>query len=165
MAVIGIDPGITGGICYYSARKAVTWSMPINKVKHGSRNTSRVNAQVIRDILKKHKPDKVYIELQQARPGQSSIATATTFMNMGILIGVVTSLNIELVMVEIRDWQVVIYKDIAEELELAGKDRSFFIAESDGVSCLGKKGEKLDGIADAYCIAKFGYAHSSIVLE
>lgn len=93
MLIIGIDPGISGSICFFENGKIIdVVEMPT--MTEGKKNKRQVNgAQVYNEILKrinkseKHKV-RVVIEQVSAMPGQGVTSMFNFGQSFGILKGI-----------------------------------------------------------------------------
>ena len=89
MFIIGIDPGISGAICFFENRKIIEIiDMPI--MNDGKKNKKQVNgAQIYNEVLKRINNNlrqniRVVIEQVSAMPGQG----VTSMFNFGQSFGI-----------------------------------------------------------------------------
>jgi len=107
--IISIDPGLTNGaIALLKDVETVlkVWDMPVMQAWSGKGNI--VNPYLVSDIIKEcieKGADNVIIEQQIAMPSQSSTSTGKTFTGFGILIGVVSSLDLKMKFVRSQNWK------------------------------------------------------------
>lgn len=107
--LISCDPGLTGGaISLLKDADTVlnVWDMPVMPAWSGKGNI--VNPYLVSDIIKEcieKGADNVIIEQQIAMPSQSSTSTGKTFTGFGILIGVVSSLDLKMKFVRSQNWK------------------------------------------------------------
>ena len=110
MMIIGIDPGISGSICFFQDGKILdVIEMPI--MTEGKKNKKQVNgAQVYNEILKKiDKIEKhnvrVVIEQVSAMPGQGVTSMFNFGQSFGILKGICSAMQIPLYYVRPAKWK------------------------------------------------------------
>jgi crossover junction endodeoxyribonuclease RuvC len=98
MIVVGIDPGVTGGIACFSHNELIAVSeMPVAD--------GRCSGSLLADILRELPPDVVVVEKTQPMPRNGSIASFSLGMNTGIIFGVVETLGHPLVKIRPVDWK------------------------------------------------------------
>ena len=107
--IVGIDPGITGGIaCIFHGKLVGVEAMPVHD--------GRADGRELDEILNHWEPDAVYLENTQPMPKNGSIASFSLGLNTGIVIGVVQSNSFRLVRVRPIDWK--------RKMGLVGKDKN-----------------------------------------
>ena len=110
MLIIGIDPGITGSICFFEDGKIVdVVEMP--NMPEGKKNKKQVNgAQVFHEIslrikdLKKEET-KVVIEQVSAMPGQGVTSMFNFGQSFGILKGICSAMQLPMYFVRPAKWK------------------------------------------------------------
>ena len=110
MLIIGIDPGISGSICFFQDGKILdVIEMPT--MTEGKKNKKQVNgAQVYNEILKKiDKIEKhnvrVVIEQVSAMPGQGVTSMFNFGQSFGILKGICSAMQLPLYYVRPAKWK------------------------------------------------------------
>ena len=110
MFIIGIDPGISGAICFFSDGKIIdVIEMPI--MTEGKKNKKQVNgAQVYNEILKKiDKIEKhnvrVVIEQVSAMPGQGVTSMFNFGQTFGAIEGICAALELPIFFVRPSKWK------------------------------------------------------------
>ena len=110
MFIIGIDPGITGAICFFEDRKIVDLiEMP--NMAAGKKNKRQVNgAQVYNEIFERiknyNKKDiKVVIEQVSAMPGQGVTSMFNFGQSFGVLKGVCSAMQLPMYFVRPAKWK------------------------------------------------------------
>ena len=110
MIIIGIDPGITGSICFFQDGKIIdVIEMP--NMPEGKKNKKQVNgAQIyyeissrIRDIKKED--IKVIIEQVSAMPGQGVTSMFNFGQSFGILKGMCSAMQLPMYFVRPAKWK------------------------------------------------------------
>ena len=110
MLIIGIDPGITGSICFFKDGKIIdVVEMP--NMTEGKKNKKQVNgAQVFHEIslrikgLKKEET-KVVIEQVSAMPGQGVTSMFNFGQSYGILKGICSAMQLPMYFVRPAKWK------------------------------------------------------------
>ena len=110
MLIIGIDPGISGSICFFQDGKIIdVIEMPI--MVDGKKNKRQVNgAQIYNEILKRiNKNDKqnvrVIIEHVSAMPGQGVTSMFNFGQSFGILKGICSAMQLPMYFVRPAKWK------------------------------------------------------------
>jgi len=110
MLIIGIDPGITGSICFFEDGKIIdVVEMP--NMAEGKKNKKQVNgAQIYNEIslriknLKKEEI-KVVIEQVSAMPGQGVTSMFNFGQSFGILKGICSAMQLPMYFVRPAKWK------------------------------------------------------------
>ena len=110
MLVIGIDPGISGSICFFQDGKIIdVVEMPT--MTEGKKNKKQVNgSQIFNEIserIKKldKKDIKVIIEQVSAMPGQGVTSMFNFGQSFGILKGICSSMQLPMYFVRPAKWK------------------------------------------------------------
>ena len=110
MLIIGIDPGITGAICFFEDRKIIDLiEMPNMAV--GKKNKRQVNgAQIYNEIFERiknyNKKDiKVVIEQVSAMPGQGVTSMFNFGQSFGVLKGICSAMQLPMYFVRPAKWK------------------------------------------------------------
>ena len=110
MLIIGIDPGISGSICFFENGKILeVVEMPT--MTEGKKNKRQVNgAQIYNEILKRiNKNDKqnvrVIIEQVSAMPGQGVTSMFNFGQSFGILKGICSAMQLPMYFVRPAKWK------------------------------------------------------------
>ena len=110
MLVIGIDPGISGSICFFTDGKIIdVVEMPI--MTDGKKNKRQVNgAQIFNEISLKiknidKKDIKVVIEQVSAMPGQGVTSMFNFGQSFGILKGICSAMQLPMYFVRPAKWK------------------------------------------------------------
>ena len=110
MLVIGIDPGISGSICFFQDGKIID-VMEMPTMTEGKKNKKQVNgAQIyyeissrIKDIKKED--IKVIIEQVSAMPGQGVTSMFNFGQSFGILKGICSAMQLPMYFVRPAKWK------------------------------------------------------------
>ena len=110
MLIIGIDPGITGSICFFEDGKIIdVLEMP--NMAEGKKNKRQVNgAQIYHEISKRiknleKKDIKVIIEQVAAMPGQGVTSMFNFGQSFGVLKGICAAMQIPMYFVRPAKWK------------------------------------------------------------
>jgi hypothetical protein len=80
MNVLGIDPGLSGGLAIVNEQGAVLLvdDLPVHQVTNGKKTKLELDVSTLRQILTSHPVDHVVLERVAARPGQGVCALNET---------------------------------------------------------------------------------------
>ena len=110
MLIIGIDPGISGAICFMEAGKIIdVIDMP--SMADGKKNKKQVNGSQVYNEIKKYicnkefSDIKVVIEHVSAMPGQGVTSMFNFGQSFGILKGICSAMNLSMYFVRPAKWK------------------------------------------------------------
>jgi len=110
MLIIGIDPGITGSICFFEDGKIISLvEMP--NMTDGKKNKKQVNgAQIYNEISLRiknfeKKDIKVVIEQVSAMPGQGVTSMFNFGQSFGVLKGICSAMQLPMYFVRPAKWK------------------------------------------------------------
>ena len=109
MLIIGIDPGITGSICFFQDWKIIdVIDMP--NMPEGKKNKKQVNgAQIYNEFSKwinnKDNEIRVVIEQVSAMPGQGVTSMFNFGQSFGILKGICSAMQLPMYFVRPAKWK------------------------------------------------------------
>ena len=157
MLIIGIDPGISGSLCFFKDGKIIdVIEMPV--MADGKKNKRQVNgAQIYNEIYKRtkgiEKEDvKVIIEQVSAMPGQGVTSMFNFGQSFGVLKGICSAMQLPLYFVRPAKWKK--YFNLINSEKDASRTKAIevfpYISQQ-----LSKK--KDANIADAILISSFFY--------
>lgn len=157
MLVIGIDPGISGSICFFQDGKIIdVVEMPT--MIEGKKNKKQVNgSQIFNEIserIKKidKKDIKVIIEQVSAMPGQGVTSMFNFGQSYGILKGICSAMQLPMYFVRPAKWKK--YFNLINSEKDASRTRAIEIFPYFSVQLSRKKDSNK---ADAILIASFYY--------
>ena len=157
MLIIGIDPGISGSICFFKDGKILdVIEMPT--MTEGKKNKKQVNgSQIYNEILKKvNKLEtndiRVIVEQVSAMPGQGVTSMFNFGQSYGILKGICSAMQLPIYFVRPAKWKK--YYNLINSEKDASRTRAIEIFPYFS-SQLSKK--KDSNKADAILIANFYY--------
>ena len=157
MLIIGIDPGISGSICFFQDGKIVdVVEMPT--MTEGKKNKKQVNgSQIVNEILEKIKEldkreIKVVIEQVSAMPCQGVTSMFNFGQSFGILKGICSSMQLPMYFVRPAKWKK--YFNIINSEKDASRTRAIEIFPYFSNQLSRKKDSNK---ADAILIASFYY--------
>ncbi len=110
MLIIGIDPGLSGSLCFFEDGKIIdVIEMPV--MAEGKKNKRQVNgSQIYNEILKRtknieKKSVKVVIEQVSAMPGQGVTSMFNFGQSFGVLKGICSAMQLPLYFVRPAKWK------------------------------------------------------------
>jgi len=156
MLIIGIDPGISGSICFFKDGRILdVIEMPV--MTEGKKNKKQVNgSQIYNEFLKRinKKDDEIRVVIEQvsAMPGQGVTSMFNFGQSFGILKGICSTMQLPMFFVRPAKWKK--YFNLINSQKDASRTRAIEIFPYFS-SQLSKK--KDSNKADAILIASFYY--------
>ena len=157
MLIIGIDPGVSGSICFLKDGKILdVIEMPV--MNEGKKNKKQVNgSQIYNEITKKINSNpgtntRVVIEHVTAMPGQGVTSMFNFGQSFGVLKGICSAMRLPMFFVRPAKWKR--YYNLINSEKDASRTRAIEIFPNFS-SQLSKK--KDSNKADAILIASFYY--------
>lgn len=161
--VVGIDVGLTGGLAALGTTLKTARCMPIipgsrKGSRKGSKNELDIDEVVnwIRELAKTHAIRLVVIERQRSMPKQGVTSMFRLGEVYGALQGVVRALGLPMLKVQPKDWKDVVLRGTAKDKPAAIQHVR---GRYPGIDMdVGKRKVIYhDGMADAVCIAEYGW--------
>lgn len=162
--IVGIDPGLTGGIAVLNARRELLWLEPL-PVAAGLLDVGGVAGALRRaDLVPYERPD-VFLELVGAMPKQGVTSTFKFGRTFGTIEGVVGALHYPLHLIRPKVWQKVAHEGTPGNAD--PKARSIAAASRlypgvdlvRGTTATRERATKPHlGLVDALLIAHYGWA-------
>ena len=156
MLIIGIDPGISGSICFFENGKIIeAIEMPV--MTEGKKNKKQVNgAQIYNEFLKRinNKNDDIRVVIEQvsAMPGQGVTSMFNFGQSFGILKGICSAMQLPMFFVRPAKWKK--YYNLINSQKDASRTRAIEIFPYFSTQLSKKKDSNK---ADAILIASFYY--------
>lgn len=156
MLIIGIDPGISGSICFFEDGKILdVIEMPV--MTEGKKNKKQVNgAQIYNEFLKRinKKDDEIRVVIEQvsAMPGQGVTSMFNFGQSYGILKGICSAMQLPMFFVRPAKWKK--YFNLINSQKDASRTRAIEIFPYFSTQLSKKKDSNK---ADAILIASFYY--------
>ena len=156
MLIIGIDPGISGSICFFEDGKILeVIEMPV--MTEGKKNKKQINgAQIYNEFLKrinnKDNEIRVVIEQVSAMPGQGVTSMFNFGQSFGILKGICSAMQLPMFFVRPARWKK--YFNLINSQKDASRTRAIEIFPYFSTQLSKKKDSNK---ADAILIASFYY--------
>ena len=156
MLIIGIDPGISGSICFFEDGKILeVIEMPV--MTEGKKNKKQVNgAQIYNEFLKRinKKNDEIRVVIEQvsAMPGQGVTSMFNFGQSFGILKGICSAMQLPMFFVRPTKWKK--YFNLINSQKDASRTRAIEIFPYFSTQLSKKKDSNK---ADAILIASFYY--------
>ena len=156
MLIIGIDPGISGSICFFKDGKIIeVIEMPV--MTEGKKNKKQVNgSQIYNEFLKRINGEddeiRVVIEQVSAMPGQGVTSMFNFGQSFGILKGICSAMQLPMFFVRPAKWKK--YFNLINSQKDASRTRAIEIFPYFSTQLSKKKDSNK---ADAILIASFYY--------
>ena len=156
MLIIGIDPGISGSICFFKdGRILEVIEMPV--MTEGKKNKKQVNgAQIYNEFLKRinKKEDEIRVVIEQvsAMPGQGVTSMFNFGQSFGILKGICSAMQLPMFFVRPAKWKK--YFNLINSQKDASRTRAIEIFPYFSTQLSKKKDSNK---ADAILISSFYY--------
>ena len=156
MLIIGIDPGISGSICFFKDGIILeVIEMPV--MPEGKKNKKQVNgAQIYNEFLKRinKKEDEIRVVIEQvsAMPGQGVTSMFNFGQSFGILKGICSAMQLPMFFVRPAKWKK--YFNLINSQKDASRTRAIEIFPYFSTQLSKKKDSNK---ADAILIASFYY--------
>ena len=156
MLIIGIDPGISGSICFFKdGRILEVIELPV--MTEGKKNKKQVNgAQIYNEFLKRinKKDDEIRVVIEQvsAMPGQGVTSMFNFGQSYGILKGICSAMQLPMFFVRPAKWKK--YFNLINSQKDASRTRAIEIFPYFSTQLSKKKDSNK---ADAILIASFYY--------
>ena len=156
MLIIGIDPGISGSICFFEDGKILeVIAMPV--MTEGKKNKKQVNgAQIYNEFFKRinNKDDDIRVVIEQvsAMPGQGVTSMFNFGQSFGILKGICSAMQLPMFFVRPAKWKK--YFNLINSQKDASRTRAIEIFPYFSTQLSKKKDSNK---ADAILIASFYY--------
>lgn len=160
MKILGLDPGLKGGLAWYDGTTLVAMYTPVLSetfIKNGKKQTRNIlDLVMIRDLIEEHKPDYAVLEKVAARSGQGVTSMFRFGQGFGELRGIMTALRLPFKEVTPQTWKrsYELASDKADSLQIARE-----LWPEHAKACFRLK--KQDGVAEAALIAKYGFDNHS----
>ena len=157
MLIIGIDPGISGSICFFKNGE-IKDVIDMPTMTEGKRNKKQVNgSQIFNEISKRikeidRKDIKVVIEQVSAMPGQGVTSMFNFGQSFGILKGICSAMQLPMYFVRPLKWKK--YFNLIKSEKDASRTRAIEIFPYFSSNLSRKKDSNK---ADAILIASFYY--------
>ena len=156
MLIIGIDPGISGSICFFKDGRILE-VIEMTVMIEGKKNKKQVNgAQIYNEFLKRinKKEDEIRVVIEQvsAMPGQGVTSMFNFGQSFGILKGICSAMQLPMFFVRPAKWKK--YFNLINSQKDASRTRAIEIFPYFSTQLSKKKDSNK---ADAILIASFYY--------
>jgi Holliday junction resolvasome RuvABC endonuclease subunit len=155
--ILGIDPGVSGGLAFIGAHEATTgvYDMPVTRATRGKTAMDVATADLI-EIITFRKPLRAFVEQVTSRPRQGG--QFAFGVNYGRILGALEAAGIPITHVSAQKWK--------QTMGLRGEDKAMSVKLAAELfpslksQLYGPRGAGLDGRAEALLIAYYGAHHS-----
>jgi hypothetical protein len=153
LSIVGIDPGLEGGLALLGAdgQLIAAERMPIVKLN----GKGEINLAMFSARLNEWMPTHVWIEQQQSMPRQGSASSFRTGQNYGDLRGFILGRNLPLSIVRANIWKRALSVPADKTAAIAIATRLF----PAGSAFWSRAGD--DGVAEAALIALYGHQQAT----
>jgi crossover junction endodeoxyribonuclease RuvC len=148
MIILGIDPGLNGGICCFDENFIEAMDIPT----HGEGPKRRIDALAVRRFIKAWQPDMAFIERAQAMPKQGSSSGFNYGRAVGALEAAVACSEVPMTIVEPSVWKRALGLPGGAENKESARQRAIQLRP--GCSLFERK--KDHGRAEAFLIGYYG---------
>ena len=167
MVILGIDPGLSGGLAF------ITWDNAISSNKKNMKavdlivmptvskskksNKRMIDTNKLNSILFQKKPDFVFIEKVFSRPGEGVVSAFTFGFGAGILEGLVVANNLKFEYISPIEWTRYFY-NIVPHPNPKFRSQAYVDKFYPDISFLATPKSKVphQGILDAFMISLYG---------
>lgn len=118
--IIGVDPGLKGGISILDGKKApLVYRPPVKKIIVNKKNKNTYDMIKIVDIFKQYRDQEVlfYIEKQSVRRGEGAVSAMTIGKGFGQLIGAAYALGFNVTEITPQVWKKQFPELITDEMK------------------------------------------------
>jgi len=161
MNILGIDPGLEGGLCVLS-ETGIIEVMRMPKTTRPHRKGNYIDVEKVINFITEYSLDYISIERQFILRSQGMSSGSKTMYQSGILYGLCYSMAPSLEEVNAKDWQKIIFPKVDEsKIKIYNyndtKLKSIaYVEQTYGSQYLftsSRQTKPSDGLADAICIA------------
>jgi crossover junction endodeoxyribonuclease RuvC len=153
MTIMGIDPGLEGGLAWIDDGQCLTIEpMPVLETVKGR----QIDEGKLVSLISERRPARAYVELVHAMPKQGVVSMFTFGTGWGIVRGILAGRLIPYVMVRPQEWQ---------KEEMAGQEKGSEALVASRLWPLMDFRKTLkckkphEGMVDAALIAHYGWRH------
>ena len=145
--VVGIDPGLKGGIALLGDDGGAS-ALPMPLIG------SKPDIDTLRSILLEHSPKVVVLEKVHSMPKQGVASTFKLGLGYGMIQGALQALGVPFVLVTPQTWKKYVLEGTKKDKDAAVE---YVVQRYPWVDLKpGQKRKAHDGMADALCIATYG---------
>ncbi|MBX0289698.1 hypothetical protein K3G63_04575 [Hymenobacter sp. HSC-4F20] len=149
-AILGIDPGMTGGLCLLSDADRLTWEMPVYEVIKNGGKRKKIDTLALLRILKEASPSHVWIEQVSAQPSNGSASAFTYGFGAGVIETAIVACGIPFTYVLPQVWKKAL--SVPKDKDAARLRASQLMPDLAHNWSL----KRQDGVAEAALIALYG---------
>ena len=160
--VLGVDPGITGGLAYFGNNEVKAILMPSKTVKGWKVDEGKtvktsikvIDSKAVLDFIQSVAPDIICIEMVNAWGTDAKQSILTSGKRFGVLQSIFTLLDIPIIEVYSKTWQKAVLgkEDKDKNIAIAYVKEHYPHIDLQPGRCTTDQ----NGITDALCIGKFG---------
>lgn len=148
--ILGIDPGLGGGLSLYDGTELMVWDMPTHTITVNNKERRRLDILRLKSILKEFHIHHAFIEKVNAQPGNGTAASFAYGYGVGAIDAVVMCCDIPFTHVTPQKWK----KELSVPADKDGaRQRASQLLPAFAHNWTRKKD---DGIAESALIALYG---------
>lgn len=168
LIIVGIDPGLSGGICFLSKDKCNIYKIPNKKIIKNNKTKKDYDVKSMYNILTNNIDGVrvcVFQEWTHAMPGNGGVSMYSFGRGHGIWEGIVASKNIEYNMVSPQTWKKFFPSIISLKSSLFNKSKNKALQKQEAIK-LAKTYNKssseqfcktCDGMAESFLITLYAW--------
>lgn len=166
MYVLGIDPGLSGGLCVVN-EGGIVEVIRMPTCKRPNRKGNYIDLEKIYEFISKYTLDSIFVERQFILRSQGMSSGSKTMYQSGLLYGICYPISNDLNEINAKDWQKEIFDRVDEdkivEYNYSNQTKLKAIAyveqtyNSQYLFYSKRQTKPSDGLADAICIASYGF--------
>lgn len=157
MYIVGIDPGLKGGIAFYHPNQLVAERTPLIEVPYVKKGKKRTRSDMDLGTIRKSMQDfdisHVFLEKVSAMPGQGVTGMFRFGQNLGQWQGLIVGMGLEYTMVTPQAWKK--HSGLIKATKGQSVDMARDLWPDNGVDFKYKTAD--EGRAEAALIAKYGW--------
>ncbi len=153
--IVGIDPGLTGGVAWLSTDGLMVMRMPV--IKTGKETL--LDMTTLLHVLEDWELNHVFVERQQPMPKQGVVSSGKTMMNYGLILGMLAGKRFPYTVVSPNVWKRAMRVPRDKKLARAEASKLFPNNADDW------KLVRDDGLAEAALLAEHGRRELNIKFE
>lgn len=165
MYILGIDPGLSGGLCVLD-EEGIVEVIRMPTCKRPNRKGNYIDLEIIYNFISKYTLDSIFVERQFILRSQGMSSGSKTMYQSGLLYGICYPQTDSLNEINAKDWQKKVF-DTIDESKIVQYNYSnetklkaiAYVEQMYGSQYLfysKRQTKPSDGLADAICIASYG---------
>jgi hypothetical protein len=104
-SILGVDPGINGGLCFFTPQGIYPYKMPTYSQKRSTRTMRFVDAKACEVLIRRHAPTTCYFENVFSMPGDTPMTAFSLGNSKGRLEAVLELCDVPIIPVSASVWK------------------------------------------------------------